>query len=174
MIKPVVFSLSVVTASLGWAQTTTTTTETISSSINLPVVGVGSTQTLEVDVVNLASNASNGTAASCNASISFLNSSGTAIVSSTAIAKLGAGAATSATLPFASSGGTGNRTLVRAVVTLTSSVSTGTPRTPCSLQVSMSLFETGSGATDAVIPGSGVASIVGGPVSPANPVSPLR
>jgi hypothetical protein len=170
MTKPVVFSLFVVTATWGWAQTTTTT-ETFSSSINLPVVGLGSTQTLEVDVVNLASNTSSGTKASCSGSISFLNSSGATIGSSTAITSLGAGAAASAALPFASSGGTGTRTLVRAVVTLTTTVTTGVQTAPCSLQATMSLFETGTGATDAVIQGS---TTVSSPYSPVGPILPLH
>jgi hypothetical protein len=169
MTKPFVFSLLLVTATWGWAQTTTTTTETFSSSINLPVVGLGSTQTVELDVVNLASNASNGTAASCSGSISFLNSTGATIGTATAITDLGAGAAMSASLPFASSGGTGTRTLVRAVVTLTTTVTSGKPSAPCSLAVSLNLFETSTGATDTVIPSSSAASTPVGPISPLSP-----
>jgi hypothetical protein len=143
-------SLVLVLAAIGatscaFGQTTTTTRD-----FNLPPVGFGATETAEVNVANLAVNASDGTAASCTGSISFLNLSGATIGSATAFT-VTAGQISQAHLPFSGAGATGTRTAIRAVVTLT--LPTATPRPPCALAVSLSTFDTSTGATHALATG---------------------
>lgn len=144
---------SVGVISSAFAQTTTGTRD-----FNLPPVGLGATETAEINVVNFAANASDGTAASCTGTISFLNASGTTIGSATPFT-VTAGQISSAHLPFSGAGATGTRTAIRGVVTLT--LSTATPRPPCALGVSLATFDTSTGATHALVTGGGGAG--GGP-----------
>jgi len=142
--KLILMVFSVAAISPAFAQTTTTNTAT--RTITSPPIGLGSTETAEVNVVNTASNSSGGTAASCTGAISFLNASGTAIGSATSFT-VTSGEIFSAHLAFSNSGGTAPRTVIRASVqwTLTSG-------TPCALQVSMDTYETSTGATNAFLP----------------------
>jgi hypothetical protein len=149
MIKTFVCSLIAVMG-MSVALADSTSSAALTPTINLPPVGLGSTETLEVNVANLASNSSSGTAASCTGSVTFLNASGTAIGSAQAFT-VTAAQTSPIRLPFSSTGGTGSRTTVRAVVSLT--VPTTTPRPPCSLDVSLAFFDTSSGATNAIISG---------------------
>src|SRR5579863_7085999 len=77
------------------AQTTTTTTR----DFTIGPIGVGSTETVQINVANLASNSTSGTAASCTGSISFNNTTGNAIGTSTSFT-VTAGQIFSASLPF--------------------------------------------------------------------------
>jgi len=63
------------------------------------LVGLGSTETAQVAVVNLANAPSSGPAASCTGSIAFFNAAGTAIGTATTFT-LGTGQVASARLPF--------------------------------------------------------------------------
>jgi len=143
------FLTSIVAGSLlsAFAQTSTSGTRTI----NLPPAGLGSTETAQITVVNVASNSSSGTAASCTGTISFLNSSGAAIGSATSFT-LTSGEIASASLPFASAGFSGIRGVLRGQIqeTVTSGV-------PCGLQFSFATFNTTTGATDSYLasPGGG-------------------
>lgn len=92
-----------------------------------PPVGLGSTETAEINVVNVASDSSTGTAASCTGSISFLSSSGAVLGTATPFT-VTASQAFSARLLFSATGATGNRAVIRGVVQLTPS--TTTPRPP--------------------------------------------
>jgi hypothetical protein len=140
-----------------FAQTTTTTTGT--RDFNLPPVGLGATETAEINVVNFAANASDGTAASCTGTISFLNESG-ATTGSAAPFTVTAGQISSAHLPFSGTGATGTRTAIRGLVTLT--LSTGSPRPPCALGVSLGTFDTTTGATHALVTaGAGSGPVLG-------------
>jgi hypothetical protein len=113
-----------------------------------PPIGLGSTETAEVNVVNTAANSSAGAAASCTGSISFYNLSGALIGTATPFT-VTAGQIASARLAFASSGGSGTRTSVRAVVSVTPS--TASPRPPCALGVSLETLDTATGATHAIV-----------------------
>jgi hypothetical protein len=149
MIRTFVFALlAVMGMSVAFADSTTSVTPT--QTINLPPVGLGATETLEVNVANLASNSSSGTAASCTGTVTFFNAGGTAIGSAQSFT-VTAGQSSPISLPFSSSGGTGTRTTVRAIVSLT--VPTTAPRPPCTLDVSLALVNTSTGATDAIISG---------------------
>ena len=140
---------SVGAISCAFAQTTIATGTRDS---NLPPVGLGATETAEINVVNFAANASDGTAASCTGTISFLNESGAVIGSATPFT-VTSGQISSVHLPFSSTGATGTRTAIHGVVTLT--LSTATPRPPCALGVSLATFDTSTGATHALVTGGG-------------------
>ncbi len=137
-------------AFLASAQTTTTTT-TPTRTLSFPLVGLGNTQTARINVLNSASNSSSGTAASCAGSISFLAPGGTTIGTATSFT-LTSGQLATASLPFASSGGSGNHIVINGEVQLTAP--TTTPRPPCALQVSFELDDTASGATQVLINGA--------------------
>ena len=130
----------IVAAIAGMAQTTTTTTTTRDTTIG--PVGVGSTETVQINVANLASNSTSGAAASCTGSITFNNSTGNAIGASTTFT-VTAGQISSAALPFAKIGGTA-RTEVIGVIALTT---TSTSQAPCELHYSLETYDTGTGAT---------------------------
>jgi hypothetical protein len=128
------------------AQSTTTSTRTF----NLPPLGLGATETAEINVVNFAAYASDGTAASCTGSISFVNASGATIGSATPFTVTSV-QIFAARLPFSGAGSSGTRASIRGVVTLT--LSTATTRPPCALGVSLSTFDTSTGATHALVTG---------------------
>jgi hypothetical protein len=131
-----------------FAQTSTTGTRTIT----LPPAGLGSTETARINVVNVASNSSSGTAASCTGTISFLNSAGSVIESATPFT-LTSGQMSFASLPFSSAGLSGVRGEIRGEIELT--ITSGVP---CGLSFSFETFDTGTGATHIYL-----ASPVGGP-----------
>ena len=130
------------------AQTTTTGTSTVASTSG--PLGLGSSETLQVNVVNAASNSTSGTAASCTGTIGFVNSSGTAIGSATSFT-VSSGQISSVSLPFSKAGATGTRTEVRVIVTLT--VTTGSGAAPCELRSSVETYDTSTGATHAYLAG---------------------
>jgi hypothetical protein len=137
-----VIGLSILTGGLAVAQTSTTGT-TVSRSSSSPPVGLGSSETAQVNVTNLATASSSGTAASCTGTIGFVNSAGAAIGTATPFT-VTSGQTTSVSLPFTKVGATGVRTEVRGVVTLTETSSSGVP---CSLSSSLETFDTGTGVT---------------------------
>ena len=154
-IRRLVLTIAAIGAmSSAFGQSTTT------RDFNLPPVGLGATETAEINVANFASNASDGTAASCTGSISFLNASGATIGSATPFT-LASGQILSARLPFSGAGASGTRTAIRGVVALT--LSTATPRPPCGLAVSLATYDTSSGATHALVPSGAGGGPGGGP-----------
>jgi hypothetical protein len=128
-----------------------TTTNSSTRTFDFPLVGLGGTETAEINVVNVATNTTGGTAASCTGTMSFTNPAGTAIGSATAFTSLPAGQVATARLPFSSSGGTSPRTQIRGVVTLT--VPTTTPRPPCVLSITFATYDTTTGATHVFLSG---------------------
>jgi len=138
-------------SAVSFAQTTNTITrETITAPF-----GLGSTETARVSVVNVANNLSNGTAASCTGSISFLNSSGTAIGSASSFT-VTSGQITGASLTFVQAGGTGVRTEIRAEISQT--LSQGVP---CALQYVLETYDSSSGATHIYLSNSTPAQSLG-------------
>jgi hypothetical protein len=131
------------------AQTTTTTR---TSSYSFPLVGLASTETIGVNLINLAANTTSGTAASCTGTVAFVNSSGTTIGTATPFT-LTADAATSVTLAFSSSGLTSLRGLIRAVLT-----STDTSNVPCALSTTLNTYDTTTGVTHVFLAGPSVQS----------------
>jgi len=128
------------------AQTATTYTQTS----NLPPFGLGSTETARINLTNVATAPSTGTAASCTGSVSFVNATG-AVIGAAASFTIASGATSSFSLPFASAGLTGIRGEVRGVIAVTRSSSS---HAPCSLLISLETFDTSSGATHLFLPSS--------------------
>ena len=150
-----VLAISLLAAAAAFAQSTTATTRQFS----FPLTSLGSTETMQINLLNTASNSTSGTAASCTGSVSFLNSSGTVIGSATAFT-LASGQLNSISLPFAKAGISGNRGIVRAVIS-----ETRASGVPCSLVFSLETFDTSSGATHIFLPqadGGGGAGFPGG------------
>ena len=129
-----------------WGQTTTT--NTVTQTFDLPSVGLASSETAQINVSNLAANTTNGAAASCTGTISFVNSSGATIGSATSFT-VGAGKTDSVSLPYSGTAASG-RTEVRGVITLTT---TSNALAPCRLVSSMETFDTTSGVTHAYLAG---------------------
>ena len=146
---------AMVSAPAMMAQTTSSTT--VTRDLNTGPVGVGSTETIQINVINLAANASNGTAASCTGSITFNNSTGNAIGTSTSFT-VTAGQIFSASLPFSKIASGTARTEVNGVIALTT---TSTSQAPCQLHYSLETYDTTTGATHAYVSG-GVAGVGNG------------
>jgi hypothetical protein len=123
------------------AQTTTTTTNTVTRTITLPPAGLGTTETAQLNVVNVANSPTGGNAASCVGSISFLSAAGTAIGSASPFT-IASGQLTSASLPFSSAGITGVRGEIRGQIQLTL-----TAGVPCSVTYSFETFDSTTGDT---------------------------
>lgn len=120
--------------------------EAVSSthSISLPPAGIGSTETMQVTVTNLAANGtgtSTSTSASCTGSVSFLNSNGATIGTATTYTAA-AGQSVDVKLAFANAASSGTRVDVRAVI-----AATQTSGTPCVLAYSLQTYDTSSGDT---------------------------
>ena len=106
-------------------------------------VGLGASETAEVNIANTATAMATGATPSCKVTVSFLNSSGTALTASTPAPSsfpvtVASGQIISVTLPGASAGFSGTRGAIRATVTLTR---TAGENAPCSLQASFETFD---------------------------------
>jgi hypothetical protein len=133
------------------AQNAAVTTRT--SDYAFPLVGLASTETIGVNLINLASNPTAGTAASCAGSVSFVNAAGATIGTATTFT-LTANAVTSVNLAFSGAGLTGIRGLIRTVVATTT-----TSGVPCALSYSLNTFDTATGATHVFLAVSGPVTI---------------
>jgi len=120
---------------------------TVTRTFTFPVIGLASTETLQVNVANLATAPSSSTqTASCGGMVSFANASGKPIGTQMKFT-VGSGDIFSAPLPFASTGYT-NRGEVLATVQQTI---TFPSTSPCSLALSLETFDSISGVTHAVL-----------------------
>ena len=137
------------------------TTTTVTSEANLPVVGLAASETVQINVVNLAANSNSGTAASCVGSIAFYNSSGSAVGSAFPFT-LGTGQISSASLSYGKFSTGAARITVRGVVSLTETVRSGVP---CSLATNIETFDTGSGVTHMHVEGASLGVVQIGPIA---------
>ena len=113
-----------------------------------PPLGLGSTETAQISVVNNSANAGNGTAASCTGTILFMDANGANLGSPNQFT-VTSGQIFSVSLPFASSGATGTRTQIGGRVTLTQTASD--PKVPCALDFSFQTFDTATGASHVLL-----------------------
>lgn len=121
---------------------TTTTSSSYTTTQNFPPIGLASTETAQINAVNLAAALSGGTAASCTGSISFLNGSGTVIGTATTY-PLGTNQLKSVSVPYSAVGESG-RAGIRGVVTHTG---TRPSDVPCELLVSLESYDSTTGVT---------------------------
>ncbi len=134
--------------------------------VNLPVVNLASSETAQINIVNLAPyfTSASGTltasiTASCTGAITFYGATGIAIAPATSFTA-GSGQIFSTSLPYADISqnnvvsANGGRTPIRAVVTITQTVGSGVP---CTLASSLETYDTATGVTNVHIDGSLVA-----------------
>jgi len=138
-------AISVCALGAAFAQTTTTTTRTL----NFPPFGLGSSETARINLTNLATASSSGTAASCTGSASFVNATGATIGTATSFT-IASGVTTPVSLPFGNAAISTPRSSIRAVVAVTRSTSSPTP---CRLLISVETFDTSTGAGHLYISG---------------------
>lgn len=126
----------------------------IASSV-LPPVGVASSETVQVNVVNNANTptAPDAAAPLCSGTIAFYSASGSIIGTATSFA-IGNGQIFSASLPYSATGATGARTVVRVTITLTATWAGIVPPPACALGSSLETFDTLTGATHAFVAGT--------------------
>ena len=135
---------------------TGTSTTTYTPQFSFPPAGLAATETAQINVVNVASNSSSGTAASCTGTITFLDSAG-ATIGSAASFTVTAGQLFSASLPYSSVGSSG-RVQIRGEVQWSAPSSSAAP---CSLLSSFETFDTDTGVTHLLL--GGVGGSLGGP-----------
>jgi hypothetical protein len=112
----------------------------IRANIVLSPVGLGSSETVQVNLANTAQATSSGDAPSCTGSASFYDVTGTIIGAPTSFT-VGTGEISSATIPYASTGATGGgRTMIRAEIALNAA---------CLLGYSFGTYDTTTGVTHA-------------------------
>jgi hypothetical protein len=123
------------------------------SPLNLPVVGLASSETVQVNVVDLLQPSLDilpltSTPAACSGTIVFYNAAGSAI-GNPASFSLNAGQISWAALRYSDvSGGSGNaRSVVRATVTTTA---------PCSLNTNIETYDTTTGVTHVHVEGPSI------------------
>jgi hypothetical protein len=138
---------------------------TLNRNSSFPPVGLAASETMQVNVANLAENPANVTstspAASCTGSISFFNAAGTPIGTSTSFT-VTAGETQSVTMTLAKAGITGTtRAEIRAVIQNT--ITQGRDAPPCSLASSLETFDTTLGGTHVFLTGP-VSSNSPGPI----------
>ncbi|MGD1071549.1 MAG: hypothetical protein ABSB15_15520 [Bryobacteraceae bacterium] len=132
----------------------------VARTSNLPPVGIAGTETVQVILANTAANPANasattGTLASCTGSVSFYDKAGTPI-GLAAPFTLASGQIEPVSPSFASAVSSG-RTLIRAVVSLTTTVPSSAP---CALSYSLVIFDSATGATHAIVNDAGLSEIV--------------
>jgi hypothetical protein len=121
---------------------TPTTSSTVTREFAFPAIGLGASETAQVNVINTAT----GSSASCTGTISFVSvpangAVGSAVGTSSDFTALAAGASFSGKLV-----GSGSRQEIRGVVTLTIS-----SNAPCSLAISMETYDSTLGVTHAFL-----------------------
>jgi hypothetical protein len=160
-----VLSLIAISLSAGAALAQPAIPDTVPSTVNLPVVGLASSETAQVNVVNLANSfqfttgafSSRSSTASCTGAISFYDASGSAIGAATPFT-IGSGQIFSATVPYsaiipADPPPSGNgRTTIRATVTINR---TSGSNPPCTLASNIETYDTASGVTHVHVDGGG-------------------
>jgi hypothetical protein len=135
--------LAIGTSAIAQAPMATTTPTTITRNSSFTPVGLGSTETMQVNIANLATNPSTGAAAACTGTVSFLNAAGTVIGTPMSFT-VSSGQTFSVTLPFTKAGIAGIRGEVRVSIQTTSPVKNAPP---CSLESSLETFDSVNGAT---------------------------
>lgn len=131
------------------------TSATFTRDSVLPPIGLASTETVQINVLNIAATPPNGTAASCTGTITFSNASGAKIGTPTPFT-VGSEQVASAKLPYSSAGATSGRVEIVGSIQTTTAIPS---KTPCSLVFSLETFDTSSGVTHIFL-GNAAASAV--------------
>jgi hypothetical protein len=128
------------------------------SNYTFPLVAVAlGSESIEVNLINLANNPTNGNPASCTGSVAFSTVSSGTVIGGTTDFTLAAGAVTSITPTVGDNIATTppNRVLLKVVVT-----NTNTSGVPCSLAYTLNTFDSATGATHVFLVGAAPPTIV--------------
>lgn len=116
---------------------------------SLPPFGLAASETAQINLVNTAGSDTNGTAASCTGTVTFFDSTGALIGTSTKFT-IGTAQIFSVKLPFSLTTASGSRTVVRAEIAgipVGISVLTPPSLSPCSLTFSLETYDSITGVT---------------------------
>ncbi len=143
---------------------------TTTRTSNLPPVGIGGSESAQVILTNTAANPATScaslsgcatpAAALCTGSGSFYNAAGTLIGMTATSFKLTSGQIAQVSVPYSMAvpaGSSPQRALIRAVVSLNTTIPA---TTPCSLSYSLVIFDSTLGVTHAIVTDSGLSAIV--------------
>jgi hypothetical protein len=152
------FALTVVLTGSAFAQLPTSFTRT--SDYTFPLVGLAASETIQVNLINLAANPTNGNKSSCTGTVTFSTASQGTVIGGVTNFTLAADAVASITPSIANNVilAGASRVLIRTVV-----ATTQTSGVPCSLAYTLNTFDTTSGVTHVFLVGA----------SPAVPLSIL-
>lgn len=123
---------------------TTPTPVSFTRTYAFPPVGLASTETASISVMNIATTSSDGTKATCSGSISFTSADGTSAGPAKTFTDLLTGQIQSAELASSGSG----RVLISGSVQVTI---TPSAYTPCSLLLTLQTFDTTTGVAHATV-----------------------
>ncbi len=138
--------------SVGWATTSR------SSSPQFPPVGVAPSETLQVNLTNIATkSASSNLFPECFGTLMFYNAGGFIIGDGTGIAFSVSTGILSIPLTYSAIGASGQRAVVRVDIELSPATLPAGPGTPaCSLLSSLEIYDTATGSIHAVVTGKPV------------------
>lgn len=128
-----------------------TTAASATRTFTFPLVGLGSTETASISLINTASNSTSGattTAASCTGSVSFVGATNVALGTATSFT-IASNQSATITLPFTKANITGIRGEIRGIVSYAH-----TSGVPCSLQFNFETYDSVAGATHVHLEGS--------------------
>jgi hypothetical protein len=122
---------------------------------SFPLVGLANSESIQVNLINLAPNSNSGTASSCTGNVAFTTVGGGTSIGGGGTFTLAANEATSIG-PSAGDNviAAGARSLLHVVVTTNFTLSV-----PCNLSFSLNTFDTASGVTHVFLTGTGPAVI---------------
>jgi len=124
-----------------------------SPSVLIPAIGVAPTESVQVNVTNMAPQSLNGSIQNCSGIILFYYSPANSPNSVLPFAQTGfsvaSGQSFSFSAPYSSTSGTGGRQVIRPAINLSITTSGTTPA--CILVSSVETFDTSSGVVHAVI-----------------------
>ena len=143
-----------------FGQSVGSATTSMSSSPQFPPVGVAPSETLQVNLANIATaSGSSDLLPQCTGTLTFYDAGGHAIGNGTSMGFSVAAAILSIPLTYSAIGASGQRAIVRVDIEL-SPVALSTaegPRTPaCSLLSSLEIYDTATGVIHAVVTGNPV------------------
>jgi len=138
------------------AQTTATTSTDTPSSPQFPPIGIAVSETAQVNVTNTALPPFNGGAAPiCNGTVVFYGGAdGRTIVGPVTAFQVQYGQISSVPLPYALTGASGSRAVIRVEITLSPVLfptAAGPVVSPCTLATSLETYDTVTGVTHAVV-----------------------
>jgi hypothetical protein len=155
--RALVLGISLAGVSL-FGQSTGSATTSMSSSPQFPPVGVAPSETLQVNLANIATESgSSNLMPQCSGTLTFYDAGGLVIGDGTSIGFSVAASILSVPLTYPAIGASGQRAMVRVDIKLAPITlpTADNPRTPaCTLLSSLEIYDTATGAIHAVVKGN--------------------